>query len=504
MSHDSVSYTDFQFNSHIIPKDIYKIFPVRESLLDEHCFIIKRVNSEFSKNGSSKSIFLMSIDDKIFYDPFVNPEPFIEYTKIYSKSPTPFFDIVFSNVNIKYEIDGNSVNIGSFLQKEMYKYRERQNRYFYSLLNEADFLLLIHKPTEFRLYQIIDLVESCMTPLSIAQHDSLWEKYGMSDCFYLNKCIYSIYMPFYFGLYDFFWKLYTFRMRKEYFYTEFGFSCFLWELKNHLGLNSRGVNRWKKDVFYDLISNEWVFITSKRFYDSIPEIQHDNESISDHDLPDFYRFLCDFDYFTIKYGIEKRLMIKFVRLLMFSYEKLNTKNVDLINMPGSKQYISFYGSFGYLAIFAKIPRSHNNYLDFQNLILNDLLANNYYFYIYCCNLEKTNGLKTFVRKIYDPECRLVKILIIFNLLNAKGFCETLLDIEKPNQPSPIVGSDQLIDLIDRVTIRNGSELRNTQTTVFNEDVKNENGDPILEGSYIVKELDYSRTNIIFQQKVCVM
>ena len=42
-----------------------------------------------------------------------------------------------------------------------------------------------------------------------------------------------------------------------------------------------------------------------------------------------------------------------------------------------------------------------------------------------------------------------------------------LDIEKPNQPSPIVGSDQLIDLIDRVTIRNGSELRNTQTTVFN-------------------------------------
>jgi len=43
-------------------------------------------------------------------------------------------------------------------------------------------------------------------------------------------------------------------------------------------------------------------------------------------------------------------------------------------MSGSNQYISFFGFLGYLAICAKIPRSHFNNSDIQYLILDDLLA----------------------------------------------------------------------------------------------------------------------------------
>jgi len=95
MSYDSVSFQDYQFQSHVIPTYIYNHFPVRESLYDEQAFIIKLANSKYSKVKEDKAIFMVSFDGFDFFDPVQNIERIDDYMKRFSHVKKVYLGVFF-------------------------------------------------------------------------------------------------------------------------------------------------------------------------------------------------------------------------------------------------------------------------------------------------------------------------------------------------------------------------------------------------------------------------
>ena len=114
MLNDSVSFQNYQFQSHVIPKYIYDHFSVRESLFDEQVYIIKLANSRFHKVPDDRALFKVSFNRFDYFDPIQNILQIEDYMKRFLHFKKICFDFLFSKLYILREKDALDENFKEF------------------------------------------------------------------------------------------------------------------------------------------------------------------------------------------------------------------------------------------------------------------------------------------------------------------------------------------------------------------------------------------------------
>ena len=491
MAFDSVSFQDYQFQSHVIPKYIYNHFPVRESLYDEQAFIIKLANSEYSeysKVKEDKAIFLVSFNGLDFFDPIQNIERIDDYMKRFSHVKKVYFDFLFSKLYIIREKNANYIYFQEFFIESMYNYREVAYKSFFQCLNQTEFNELVTRYQHYHLYQKLDLIESCMNPVSIQKHDYLWNKNGLQDYFSLNQIILSIWSDFDFdkrkSVYQI--KFFLFRIRKENFYNVTGFTVFLWEIANHSRIKTISIKNWKlEDIFY-AFSEEWISITCNRFISYLDGIQIPKDFIISSDICD--EFLSIMERYRFNYPDNCITENKMIKILTFIKHFVFDAKQCVFGSFLSNICSYVYGSYGYIILIARVQKSDDDPNEIRDSIINNSYQN-VEFYLYYCNSEHLEGFKRFVKANYLSEFRYIKIMIVYDLLNAKSFVKTHLNGFNPKNSYIVTESRFLLNFFLYRTTDYPQRRTENQEMIFNEMCKDKRGNPRLEGSYITKNID---------------